>query len=213
MGLRLRLCSSYFWRSSIAYVCVCEIPWQIRNLPIRYDLTPRTKTINVIHMADKRAPKRAYNYDYSEVIILAKGDPGEWYVEDDPARSKITAHDIRRGMPLAFGPAGSFDALQRKDGLYLRYLGAPVYPWCPELGDPRTFDQLERTFDEDRAIHPAQWRPNVAARLAAGLTLAEVHAQMKAEVADRDRAEQKKAKKAAKRAAAVLGHAEIKHAK
>lgn len=127
----------------------------------------------------KRTPRNAERYDWTEIKILAMSEPGSWFVEEDPSRPKTTAHDIRRGSPKLFEPAGSFDALSRSDGLYLRYLGVPLYPWRPGEGDPRTFDELERTTDPDYVQPP--FRLEIAERLV-GRTLADVLAELRAKV-------------------------------
>lgn len=127
----------------------------------------------------KRTPRNAERYDWTELKIIAMSDPGSWFVEDDPSRPKTTAHDIRRGSPKVFEPAGTFDALNRSDGLYIRYLGTPLYPWRPSEGDPRTFDDLERTTDLDYVQPP--FRLEIAERLI-GRSLAEVMADLRTEL-------------------------------
>lgn len=119
-------------------------------------------------MIEKTKPRQKYGYNYSELIDAAKAEPGEWFRDDSPDVPKITAHDIRHGSPRAFAPAGSFDAVVRKDGLYVRFLGVPVYPWMWLLGDPREFRTLERTTDPD--LYPdenVKWSIDIATRLAA----------------------------------------------
>lgn len=130
---------------------------------------------------ENRSP-RNNSYDWSEIAILAESSPGEWFVETSPDRPRTTARDIRRGTPKVFLPAGSFDALQRKDGLYIRYLGVPLYPWKPWLGDPRSFDTLERTLKPHQFPDPEGWDADVATALV-DMTLREYVAHLRAKLA------------------------------
>lgn len=95
----------------------------------------------------KETPPNSRRYDWSLLVEAAVQNPCEWICEKDWHPS-TTAYSIRRGMPLAFDPSGSFDALVRKDGLYVRYLGVPIVPWI-YYDDERSFQDLKRTIDPD----------------------------------------------------------------
>ena len=64
---------------------------------------------------------------YRETADLLKGDPGEWYRISSGQRFPELAARIKRGTTVAFKPAGSFEAVARKqDGLWsvwARYVG------------------------------------------------------------------------------------------
>lgn len=92
-------------------------------------------------------------YDWTPLAIAAVSDPGQWYCEDDPDRPKTNSHQIRRGTPAVFDPPGAFDAISRKSGTYVRYLGVPLRPWISwEEGED--FETLERTLDPE--LFPAE---------------------------------------------------------
>lgn len=95
---------------------------------------------------DKRPLGRA-RYDWYPFREACMQQPGQWIKEDDPDRPKTTGHQIRNGSPALF-LAGAFDAVYRKDGTYVCYLGVPVEPWQP-WAETR-FEDLERTYDPDR---------------------------------------------------------------
>lgn len=97
----------------------------------------------------KSKPPTKPRYDWAPIVEAAIQNPGEWIREDDPLRPSTNAHQIRRGSPLIFEPNGAFDAVNRKDGLYVRYLGVPIKPWT-YYDDERDFATIERTFDPDR---------------------------------------------------------------
>lgn len=86
--------------------------------------------------------------DWRPVVATLRADPGQWYrVEDEIGKPSTSL--IRRGMPRAFEPAGSFDARRRDGRLELVFLGEPVKPWEPHLGDDRPFDEVERRAVEE----------------------------------------------------------------
>lgn len=87
-------------------------------------------------------------YDWTLIAEAAVQNPGEWICEDGE-RPSTTAHSIRRGTPSIFDPPGAFDAVTRKDGLYVRYLGVPLRAWI-YYDDARDFLSIERTIDPER---------------------------------------------------------------
>lgn len=97
----------------------------------------------------KRDAPKPERYDWTLLAEMAVQNPGEWFCEDDPDRPSTNSHQIRRGTPGIFSPAGAFDAVSRKEGLYIRYLGVPVEPWV-YWDDNRKFDEIARTVDPAR---------------------------------------------------------------
>jgi hypothetical protein len=79
-------------------------------------------------------PKRcrgAYIRNYGRFITELKHKPGEWArVDNQPERGSMAtnAYAIKQGRIKSFGPAGTFDAVSRKEedgthSLYVKYLG------------------------------------------------------------------------------------------
>lgn len=74
---------------------------------------------------------RTHSAYYSDFSAELKAKPGEWAVIDAGDRSDngkySLAGNIKKGLQLAFQPAGSFEAVSRKvDGeirVYARYVG------------------------------------------------------------------------------------------
>lgn len=103
----------------------------------------------------QKAPATRESYDWNLLAEAAISAAGKWVCEDGP-RPKTTAHSIRRGTPRAFDPPGSFEAIDRKDGLYVRYIGVPITPWNQWEEGHRPLADEERTFD------PAFFPPETA---------------------------------------------------
>jgi hypothetical protein len=91
----------------------------------------------------KREAPPSAPIDWERIAAELRDEPLTWFKLDAyPPSTKRTL--IRKGQPSAFAPAGSFDATIAKGALYLRYLGDPIEPWYPHMGDARAFDDLER---------------------------------------------------------------------
>ncbi|MGW6604846.1 hypothetical protein [Streptomyces sp. NPDC055036] len=63
----------------------------------------------------------------SKVAEMLRERPGEWVRVGEFSDANLKAANIRRGKPVAFLPAGAFEAVARKTGgkslLYVRFIG------------------------------------------------------------------------------------------
>lgn len=95
----------------------------------------------------KRKPASRTTYDWSLLAEACIQEPFVWMCETGE-RPKTTPHSIRRGSPVEFDPPGSFEAIVQKDGLYVRYVGAPLEYWYP--WQERNLRTVARTLDPER---------------------------------------------------------------
>lgn len=131
----------------------------------------------------KRNYRRGYDWNLFRETCMAS--PGEWFREDDPDRPTTNATQIRNGTPKVFEPAGAFDAdYSKSEGTFIRYVGVPIEPWAPWMGDDRSFADVVRTFDP--SAFPAD-TPRTIVALAEAHTLKHLRKLGPHTIADLDR--------------------------
>jgi hypothetical protein len=76
------------------------------------------------------ARRSATTRDHAAITAELKSKPGEWAVIDKGLKrdaAGMLAHHIRRGMLVAYRPAGTYEAASRADGathrVHARYVG------------------------------------------------------------------------------------------
>lgn len=108
-------------------------------------MTKKSKRVALPMTPD--TPTSRSQHDWRPIAEALRADRGTWYKLDD-GLPKLNTWWVRRGVPKAFAPPGSFDAVINAKGAWLVYLGEPVEPWDCYGGngqlDARAFGELER---------------------------------------------------------------------
>lgn len=105
---------------------------------------------------DGTVGKRGFDWRRHVIRVLV-GAPGVWHriVGAPTISARAIEHglDPRRAPHLnPWRPRGAFEARRSAGVLYVRYLGTPLAPWAPEVGDMRELRHLWRL-----APAPERW--------------------------------------------------------